>query len=329
VKAAVYTEYGPPDVVHVGEVEKPVPKDNEILVRIRATTICAADWRLRKADPFLVRLMNGLLKPKINVLGAEFAGAIESVGKNVTRFRAGDDVFGSPGFKFGAHAEYICVPEDGAVAMKPSTLTHEEAAAVFFGAISALHFLRRANVQTGQKVLIYGASGSVGIFAVQLAKHFGAHVTGVCSTANLEMVKSLGADEVVDYTRDDFSRAGRVYDVIVDTVGKSGFARSMKSLKRGGSYVLVAGPIVAATLGAMWASLTGSAKITSGVAKRVDGDLAFLTGLIENGKLRTVIDRRYPLEQIAEAHRFAEAGHKKGHVVVLVDPASNMSSSGR
>jgi len=318
VKAAVYTRYGPPDVVHVAEIEKPAPKDSEILVRIRATTICAADWRLRKADPFLVRLMNGLLRPTINALGAEFAGTIESVGRNVTRFRAGDDVFGSPGFKFGAHAEYICVPEH-AVVKKPVTQTHEEAAAVLFGGISALHFLRRAKVQTEHKVLIYGASGSVGVFAVQLAKHFGAHVTGVCSTANLEMVKSLGADHVVDYTREDFSRAGRIYDVVVDTVGKSGFARSMKALKRGGSYVLVAGPIWAATVGTMWASITGSAKITSGVAKVAHGDLSFLAGLLENGKLRTVIDRRYRLEQIADAHRYAEAGHKKGHVVIVID----------
>ena len=320
MKAAVYTRYGPPDVVHIAEVEKPAPKDNEILVRVRATTVCAADWRLRSADPFLVRLMNGLFKPKINVLGAEFSGVVESVGKNVTRFRAGDDVFGSPGFKFGAHAEYVCVPER-ALAMKPSTVTHEEAATVLFGGISALHFLRRAKVQTGQKVLVYGASGSVGVFAVQLAKHFGAHVTGVCSTANLEMVKSLGADDVVDYTTDDFSRAGRVYDVIVDTVGKSGFARSVTSLKRGGSYVLVAvpRPLFEAARGSMLAAITGSAKVIGGVARVAEGDLSFLAGLIENRKLRTVIDRLYPLEQIVEAHRYAEAGHKKGHVVIVID----------
>ena len=320
MKAAVYTRYGPPDVVHIAEVEKPAPKDNEILVRVRATTVCAADWRLRSADPFLVRLMNGLFKPKINVLGAEFSGVVESVGKNVTRFRAGDDVFGSPGFKFGAHAEYVCVTES-ALVMKPSTVTHEEAAAVLFGGISALHFLRRANVQAGQKVLVYGASGSVGVFAVQLAKHFGAHVTGVCSTANLEMVKSLGADDVVDYTTDDFSRAGRVYDVIVDTVGKSGFARSVTSLKRGGSYVLVAvpRPLFEAARGSMLAAITGSAKVIGGVARVAEGDLSFLAGLIENRKLRTVIDRLYPLEQIVEAHRYAEAGHKKGHVVIVID----------
>jgi NADPH:quinone reductase-like Zn-dependent oxidoreductase len=322
MRAAVYNRYGPPDVVHVADVETPVPKDNEVLVRIHATTICAADWRLRKADPFLVRMFNGLRRPKRHILGAEFAGTIESVGKKVTRFRAGDDVFGNTGFKFGAHAEYICVPEDRALETKPHNMTHEEAAAVTFGAVSALSFLRRAKIQTGQHVLIYGASGSVGTFAVQLAKHFGAHVTGVCSTANVALVKSLGADAVVDYTREDFSRAGRVYDMVFDTVGKSGFSRSMKSIKRGGVYVLVAGPLLASTLGWLWAAIAGSARIVGGVASLADGDMAFFKALIERGQMRTVIDRRYPLEEIVEAHRYAEAGHKKGHVVILLQPTS-------
>jgi len=319
MRAAVYRRYGPPNVVQIEDVEKPVPKDNEVLVRIHATTVCAADWRLRKADPFLIRFMNGLWRPtKIHILGMEFAGRVESVGKAVTRFTEGDEVFGSTR---GTHAQYTCLPEDGALAIKPVNMTLEEAAAVLFGGVSALHFLRRAKIQAGQKVLIYGASGSVGVFAVQLAKHFGARVTGVCSTANLELVKSLGADEVVDYTREDFSRAGRVYDIVFDTVGKSGFSRSLRSLKRGGVYVREAGPfwLLSSMFAGMWASITGAAEVIGGVARRAPGDQSFLKGLIEAGKLRTVIDRRYSLDEIAEAHRYAEAGHKKGNVVIVLE----------
>ena len=318
MRAAVYSRYGPPDVVQVRDVAKPVPKEGEVLVRIHASTVAAADWRLRKADPFFVRLLNGVLRPKnITVLGMELAGTIEAVGPNAARFEVGDHVFGSAGLKFGAHAEYLCLPQHGTLALKPDNMPHEQAAAVLFGAVSALHFLRKADIQPGQKVLVYGASGSVGVFAVQLAKHFGAHVTGVCSAANLELVRSLGADKVVDYAREDFSQAGRVYDVIFDTVGKSGFQRSMRSLKRGGVYAWAIAPLSSLPAG-MWASLTGAAKVIGGMARAKPGDLSFLKGLIEAGKLRTVIDRRYPLEQIAEAHRHAEAGHKKGHVVILM-----------
>jgi NADPH:quinone reductase-like Zn-dependent oxidoreductase len=269
--------------------------------------------------------MNGLRRPKkIPILGIEFAGTVESVGKAVTRFQTGDEVFGATGFKFGAHAEYVCLPEDGRLAIKPANMTFEEAAAVLFGGVTALDFLRRAKIQAGQKVLVYGASGSVGVFAVQLAKHFGAHVTGVCSTANLELVTSLGADQVVDYTREDFSRAGRVYDIVFDTVGKSGFSRSLASLKPGGAYVQIGGSggvwaILGGLLRGMWVSMTGGAKVIGGVTRATNEDLFFLKGLIEGGTLRTVIDRRYSLDQIAEAHRHAEAGHKKGHVVILLN----------
>ncbi|MBI4658832.1 MAG: NAD(P)-dependent alcohol dehydrogenase [Verrucomicrobia bacterium] len=325
MKAAVYTRYGPPEVLEIKDVEKPVPRDSEVLVRIHATTVSAGDWRMRKADPFIARFMNGLWGPrKVQILGMEFAGTIESVGKSVTRFEAGDQVFGSTGFKFGAHAEYACLAEDGLLAIKPVNMTFEEGAAVLFGGVSALHFLRKAKIQAGQKVLIYGASGSVGVFAVQLAKHFGAHVTGVCSTANLDLVKSLGADEVVDYTKEDFSGAGRIYDVVFDTVGKSGWSRSLKALKRGGCYVRVGGAgrlssILGDILRGIWVSSTSATKVIGGMAREGGGDVAFLKALIEAGKLRTVIDRRYSLEQIAEAHGYVEAGHKKGHVVILLE----------
>ncbi len=328
MKAAVYRRYGPPEVVQIEEVEKPVPKDNELLVRIHATTVAAADWRFRSANPFLIRFMNGLWRPKkIQVLGMEFAGKVESVGTAVTRFAVGDLVFGSTGFKFGAHADYACLPEDGQLAIKPVNMTFEEAAAVLFGGLTALYFLRKADVQPGEEVLVYGASGSVGVFAVQLAKHFGARVTGVSSTTNLELVKSLGADEVVDYTQDDFSRAGPIYDIVFDTVGYSGFSRSLRSLKPGGRYVRVGGsarlwPMLGGMLRGMWTNMTGAAKVVSGVTHGTAEDLSFLKGLIESGRLRTVIDRHYSLDEIAEAHRHAQAGHKKGHVVIVLQQAS-------
>ena len=327
MKAAVFTRYGPPEVLEIRDVERPVPRDDEVLVRIHAATVCAADWRMRKADPFFVRFMIGLRRPKkVHVLGMELSGTVESVGQAVTRFRKGDQVFGSTGFDFGAHAEYACLPE-GRLAFRPANMTLEEAAAILFGGVSALYFLREAKIQAGQRVLVYGASGSVGVFTVQLAKHFGAHVTGVCSTANLELVKSLGADEVVDYTREDFSKAGRVYDIVFDTVGKSGFSRSLRALKRGGSYVRVGGSgrlasILGGMIRGMWVSLTGAGRVFGGVARPADGDQAFLKELIEAGELRTVIDKRYPLSEIAEAHRHAEAGHKRGHVIVLLESAS-------
>jgi NADPH:quinone reductase-like Zn-dependent oxidoreductase len=319
MKAAVYTKYGPPDVLQIKEVAKPVPKDTEILVRVHATTVCTADWRVRKADPVVARLITGLWKPRNNIPGMELAGTVESVGKNVTRFAAGDEVFGGTLFKFGANAEYSCVGED-TLDIKPRTMTFEEAGAVFFGAVTARYFLKKAGIQPGQKVLIYGASGSVGTFAVQLAKHLGARVTGVCSTGNLELVKSLGADEVVDYTREDFAKAGQIYDVIMDTTGKVAFARFLKTLKRGGFLALVgySGFSAASMLRQTWASITGAAKVISGVARGTSDDMRLFRELIEAGRLKTVIDRCYPLDEIAEAHRYVEKGHKKGHVVIVV-----------
>jgi NADPH:quinone reductase-like Zn-dependent oxidoreductase len=315
MKAAVYRR----GVVEITDLEKPVPTDNEVLIRIHATTICAADYRLA-GFPLVVGWVIGLRKGKI--LGMELAGTVESVGQAVTRFGPGDQVFGGTGFKLGAHAEYACVSERK-LETKPANMTPEESAAVPFGGLTALCFLRMAKIQTGQNVLVYGASGSVGVFAVQLAKHFGARVTGVCSTANLDLVKSLGADEVIDYTQEDFSRSGQVYDMVVDTVGKAGYSRCLKSLKRGGPLVLIAlsgglSSIPGDIVRQQWISLTGAAKIVSGVTRPAPGDLAFLKGLIEAGKLRTVIDKRYSLEEIAEAFRYAAAGHKKGHVVINI-----------
>jgi len=323
MKAAVYRRYGPPEVVQIEDVEKPVPKDDEVLVRVRATTVCAADWRMRSANPFFIRFFMGLRRPKLRILGMEFAGIVDSVGQAVTRFRAGEEVYGGTGFKFGSHAEYVCVRESGTLALKPANMTFQEAAAVLFGGFTALTFLRKAGIQAGQNVLVYGASGSVGVFTVQLAKHFGARVTAVCSTANLELAKSLGADEVVDYTREDFSRAGHVYDMVFDTVGYSGFSRSLRSLKHGGAYVQVGysgrlWSLPIEMLRSAWTSLTGRARVIGGVAAGSAEDVSFFRELIETGKLRTVIDRCYPLEQIVEAHRLAESGHKKGHVVVAV-----------
>jgi NADPH:quinone reductase-like Zn-dependent oxidoreductase len=315
MKAIVYTKFGPPNVLQLKEVEKPVPKDNEVLVRNYATTVAAEDPGMR-ASPGL----NGFGKPRKQILGFYLAGEIEFTGEDVKRYKVGDRVFGYTGMNLGAYAEYICQPEVGVLAIKPTNTTYEEAAAVPNGALTALFFLRdKGKVQRGQKALIYGASGAVGTAAVQLAKSFGAEVTGVCSASNLELVKSLGADKVIDYTKEDFANSGEVYDVIFDAVGKSSFSRCKNSLKNGGIYLTTV-PTPATLLQMLWTSKMGSKKVMFGASSRSwrSEDLFFLKDLVEAGMIKSVIDRRYPLEEIAEAHRYVEKGHKKGNVVISV-----------
>ena len=317
MKAIVYTKFGAPDVLRLKEVEKPTPKDNEVLVRIHATTVVKEDPDMRASPGF-----NGFLKPRNPILGQELAGEVETIGKDVTRFRPGDQVFGIG--SFGAYAEYKCMPESGALAIKPVNLSYAEAASVPNGALTALPFLRdKGKIQSGQTVLIYGASGSVGAAAVQLARYYGAKVTGVCSTANLEWVKSLGADQVIDYTRDDFTENGKTYDIIFDTVGKRSFSECKGSLTDEGIYLMTV-PTPVIMLQALWLAKSGSKKVgfvAAGLrpAREKIKDLVLLKELIEAGKIRAAIDRRYPLEQVAEAHRYVEKGHKKGNVVITVD----------
>jgi 2-desacetyl-2-hydroxyethyl bacteriochlorophyllide A dehydrogenase len=322
MKAAVYTQYGSPEVLQLKEVAMPEPQANEILIRVKATAVNSGDVRLRKADPFAVRFMLGLTKPNRTILGAVYSGEVERTGKDVKLFKAGDQVFGHTDMKFGAYAEYICVSENGTVALKPGNLNHMEAAAIPFGGTTALHFLKKANIEPGQKVLIVGASGAVGSSAVQLAKSFGAEVTGVCSKANMQMVKSIGADNVIDYTKEDFTQNGEMYDVIFDTVNSVSIARSIKSLKKKGKLILSAAMVPEMIKGVLL-SLISRRDLFIGVISHNADAINFLKNLVETGKLKPVIDKTYPLDQIQLAHAYVEKGHKKGNVTINIKPLNH------
>jgi NADPH:quinone reductase-like Zn-dependent oxidoreductase len=333
MKAIVWTQYGPPDVLQPKEVEKPVPRDNEALIKVYAATVTAGDCEMRSLKFPLwlslpIRIYAGFRRPtRIDILGMEFAGEIEAIGKDVTSFQVGEQVFGSTGFETGTYAEYICLPEkpgemDGGLARKPSNMTYEEASAVPIGGLEALHFLRKGQIQRGQKVLINGAGGSIGTFGIQLAKYFGAEVTAVDSTEKLDMMRSIGADQVIDYTQEDFTKRGETWDVIFDVIGKAPFSRSIRSLKQNGRYLL-ANPRLVKMIRGLWISKTSSKNVIFEMTKHTAEDLIFLKELIEADKLKAVIDRRYPLEQTAEAHRYVETGQKKGCVVITVEHNSH------
>jgi NADPH:quinone reductase-like Zn-dependent oxidoreductase len=323
MKAIVCTKYGAPEVLQIKEVDKPVPRDNEVLVKIAVTAVTVGDCRIRGFKVPLsfwlpARLALGLRKPKKEILGSVFAGEIEYVGKNVRLFKKGDQVFAGTGHNFGAYTEYICMPENGYIAIKPTNLTFEEAAAIPWGGYTSLHFLRKAEIKPEQKILIYGASGSLGTSAVQLAKYFGAVVTGVCSTSNLNLVKSLGADRVIDYTKEDFSKSSETYDIVYDTVGKCTVSACIRSLKKNGKYIhAVATPAVSAKI--KWLSMGRSIKFIGGSFTPSAENLNYLKKIIEEEKLMPVIDRIYNFDQIVEAHRYVDTGHKKGNVVIKVN----------
>ena len=320
MKAVVYTRYGPPEVLQLKEVEKPTPKDNDVLVKIHATTVNRTDCGFRKPEyGFIIRLVNGLFRPKKNILGSEFAGEIEAVGKEVKTFKQGDQVFGLSTGKFGAHAEYICIPEKGSVAIKPIPMSYEEAAAVCDGLMLAMTYIRKINFQKSKKILINGASGSIGSACVQLAKYYGADITAVCNTKNIELVKLLGAERVIDYTKDDFTKDEEIFDVVIDAVGKSSFFRCRKLLKPGGVYFSTDLGFMAQNMFlALWTPIFCRKKVKFPMPKDSKKDIEFFKELIEAGKYKAVIDRRYPLEQIVEAAKYVETEQKTGNVVITI-----------
>jgi NADPH:quinone reductase-like Zn-dependent oxidoreductase len=324
MRAIVCRGYGPPDVLEIKEIPKPSPADDEVLIRVRATTVTSGDWRVRSlivpaGFGLMSRLALGLFRPRQPILGTELSGDVEAVGKNVTTFAVGDPVFAFPGLKMGAYVEYKCMPQNGMVARKPARLSYEEAAALSFGGTTALDFFRRGNLRAGDKVLVNGASGAVGTAAVQLARQAGAEVTGVCGPDNLELVRSLGAHDVIDYRKQDFTKDGRTYDIIVDTAGTAPFSRCKDSLKEGGRLLVVLGSLGAA-LGGPLVSLTSSKRVVAGTVAENPEDLRKLAELAEAGAFNPVIDRTYSFEQMVEAHTYVDAGHKKGNVVVGVMP---------
>ena len=319
MKAVVQDRYGPPEVLRIEEVDRPVPKDDEVLVRVRASTVSQSDAHLRAANPFLWRLVAGLRRPRWRTLGVELAGDVEAVGADVAEFKVGDAVFGHPSTWFGAHAEYLCIRSSAALAHKPAGMSYDEAAAVCDGASQALSAVRLAEAGMGRRLVIYGASGSLGCAAVQLGKHFGSHITAVCGTAHVDLVRSLGADEVVDYRQEDFTQRGQTYDAIVDAVGKYSFRRGRGALRPGGLYVGTDGGPYLETLG--WWVLTrfgGSRRVRMAAGRRNKPDVLFLKQLIEAGEFRAVVDRRYPMSEVVEAHRYVETWRKAGNVVLTI-----------
>src|SRR6266699_1132856 len=322
MKAIVCTRYGPPEVLQLREVEKPIPMDNEVLIRIHAATVTKGDCELRSLNlpllwKLILRIGFGIRAPRKKILGQELAGEIESVGNAVTMFKEGDQILASTGLHLGAYAEYDCLPEKGLIATKPANMTYEEAAAVPVGGLHALQYLKKANIQTGQKLLVIGAGGSIGTVAVQLAKYYGAEVTGVDSSGKLDMLRSIGADHAIDYTREDFTKNGEKYDVIFDTVGKSSYLGSMRSLKEKGIYLL-GNPGLSQMIRAPLTSRRSSKRVVGRMEPYRAEDLIFLKELIEDGKIRSIIDRRYPLEETVEAHRYVDTGQKTGNVVITV-----------